>query len=139
MNNKIENRIEIDKVPDNKNRMHDITVATSRVYVDNYYADDDFDITELLNREDYTYYFDRYNHSLHKKNKDDNKFYEYIVRGENNTVYKDWLKINDFSTRDLAEINNYDKIIWYIDQTIKDIINDTDEMNIENLSIEDMA
>lgn len=114
---------------DSKSRKHYVTYARGAKYVDGYYTEDDFDTTEMLHREDFKYYYDDENKTLHKRSLDTNNFYEFVVRQRDGKFIKDWI-ITD-SYRNLVEIINYNNIIMFIEQLFADVKNGKYDVNIE--------
>ena len=108
-------------VKDSKGRKHEVYIYQDFRSVDGYSADDGFDYSEILNRLDYEYYIDTFNKSLHKKDKDTNKWYEFIINQEGKDLTKDWIENNNIKNRELKKIKKFEYVIKYINDYMYEI------------------
>ncbi len=93
--------------------------------------EDPFGYFEEMNKDHYEYYIDAYNKSLHKKDKETNKYYEYVVRQEKGKLNPDWEEIEDWPIRDLRKVPNFKKVLDYHHQYMKEL-----EEGIEDVQID---
>ncbi len=101
--------------------------------------EDPFGYFEDLNKDHFEYYIDAYNKSLHKKEKDTNDYYEYVVRQDKEGLHPEWEKIEDWPIRDLMKVPNFKKVIDYHTKYIKELqegIEDVD-IDIDDITKED--
>ena len=101
--------------------------------------EDPFGYFEDLDKDHFEYYIDAYNKSLHKKEKDANDYYEYVVRQDKEGLHPEWEKIEDWPIRDLRPIPNFKKVIDYHTKYIKELqegIEDVD-IDIDDITKED--
>ncbi len=132
-----EQRNHEDYVLDGKERKHNVYIYQDYRSIDGISVDDGFDYQEVMYREDYEYYFDKDNKSLHKKNIETEKCYEFVVREKNNKYHKEWLEVKDFGSRVLVKITNIEKVLEYINDYYFDSVKGKADINIKLKDIVD--
>ena len=117
---------------DKKGKKHRVYIYQDYESVDGYnVSEDHFGYIETLNRNYYEYYIDAYNKSLHKRDLDTNKYYEYVVHQKNGELIEDWLEIDDWPTRDLRLIKDFQKVLDYHNKYINEI-----NLGIDNVYVD---
>ena len=85
--------------------------------------DELFDKEEFDNKDNYDYYFDIDNKSLHKRRKDGKGDYDFVVSQVDNYIYKDWMETQSLDTADLYKIEDFNVVLRYMNDYLDDLIN----------------